>query len=1535
MRTRLACLAWAVAAVVPLCSVTVPNAPAPTSDPSLVVRFADGGSRHDGEDAVHDAGGRIVASIPSLGYDVVTSADLGRTRALLAIDERIAVVDANGIRTAAARPNDPSFADTLHCGQAYLEHVRIPQAWDVVKGTGNLDIAVLDTGFDLGHPDLDGRFVAGWDFVGDDDDPRVDTSWEPTHHATSVATLAAAETDNAIGSAGVAWNARIIPVRVLDDKAVGTDSDIAAGIAWATDHGAEIINMSLAGPHPSAVLEAAVAYAADAGVVVVAAAGNEGAEEPRYPAAYPSVLSVGAADDYGDPIPTSNRGPWVDVLAPGNAGFNVSREHHGCLAYNPDYPGLGDATSFSTAIVSGAAALVLTQHPDWSPAQVIRRIELTANDRGPAGFDDHSGHGLLDAYAAVAGPRANVAPVHAGDASEPNDVIDRATPVESGRPRSASIAPIGDEDWYRIAAPGPGRITVQATSEDLDLLGVAYSPERDRLGNERNVSDPWRCCSPQQIAVDAPGTYAVRIRSTPRTIDYLGPAHTGRYAVTLTWSSEPPTGFAEAELVVPPRGSEADVRTYPSAVAVADVTDDGLDDLLVATHHNRDPEYVYVYAQRNDHTLASPDRIAVPDGVTDMAPGDLDGDGDTDVAVSTDDGVDALVQDGGRLQHGGRIMSVDAPTGLAVADVAGSPDPEVLAEADHGGLVMGSRSGTSWSQRLIDDRGVSVAIRVADVTGDGLQDIVGGSRGDYFAWEPDIGTHIRTLVQTASGDFVRRDDELPLMGPFEQIPWIQDLELVDATGDGRLDVVATGSTHADGRFFLIPQRADGTWDVTPPVAPVAGLPYGAVTLADLDMDGSEEIVFQTSDRRDVTGVDVYRPAEGAPLDAHSSFVTDGYVLPKADGIAGDLDGDRRGDLAGIRYSEGATIAWQLGDTQGRAPLWVRDVTPSDNATDVSRTVTPKVRFQRDVDEVTIGSGVRLEDGQTRVTIAATSTYDASRHEVTLRPLAPLVAGRAYQVVVAGVRDEQDTMIGRHVTRFTVAPATVVADHASDFNGDGSDDVAIAAPAEDVVGAVNAGVVHVMYGSPNGVVGGGQLWQQGKNGMAGTAEAGDGFGSALAAADLNADGFDDLVVGAPGEDVGTRLDAGSIHILLGSRIGLRAPAGGSFTQDSPGVPDAAETGDRFGWSLASGRFDNVSGDDVAVGSVGESVNGMAAAGAIHVLRGGSNGLVATEALVYHLESKDVGLVAEPKDAFGFALAAGDLDGDGHDDLAVGVPGRDHQPLPRWTGDTPALRDDAGLVAVFKGSIVGLRASTTLRDIHSYWPDIDGIGAGDRFGSALAIADVGGRTPVDGYGDLIVGIPGTLARPYGAHTGQIGVIFSDHRGPGWNRQFIQPFPDFVPDDTPDIRFGAVLAAVEGNGVPATIAAGTPGTTVGTAERAGTARVYRGGIALSTDLLNLGIELYGIGHERTLHQNSAGLPDVAEAGDRFGGAVSLLDVDGDRTYDLVAGVPGEDAAGGVQVIRTPYAKTPLSVLLTQDSANVPDSEESGDAFGAILGR
>ncbi len=291
-------------------------------------------------------------------------------------------------------PNDEMYAQ-----QWNLEAINMPAAWDVTAGEG-VTVAVIDTGVTRVSDLAETAFVPGFDFVDDDDDAT-----DLHGHGTHVAGTIAQSTNNGIGVAGVAFKAKIMPIRVLDANGFGNVADIAEGIRFAADHGATVINMSLGGRSAAATMQDAVTYAHDKGVTIVAAAGNDGSSGSSYPARYEHVIGVSAVGPSGDKAPYSNFGIGVDIAAPGGA---KTQEHPewGILQQtlnrrNPRestfeyYQG----TSMASPHVAGVAALIQSQGVT-APDEVEKILKLSAQ-AVPNDKQNYFGSGRLDAQAAV------------------------------------------------------------------------------------------------------------------------------------------------------------------------------------------------------------------------------------------------------------------------------------------------------------------------------------------------------------------------------------------------------------------------------------------------------------------------------------------------------------------------------------------------------------------------------------------------------------------------------------------------------------------------------------------------------------------------------------------------------------------------------------------------------------------------------------------------------------------------------------------------------------------------------------------------------------------------------------------------------------------------------------------------------------------------------------------------------------------------------------------------------------------------------
>ena len=253
-------------------------------------------------------------------------------------------------------------SDPLMPQQYSLGRMDVYEVWDAGAIGQGVTVAVVDSGVDFTHPDLAGVFVSrGRDFINNDDDATDDHG-----HGTHVTGIIAMRPDNGVGGAGVAYGARILPVKAMSANGGGGAALISEGIAWAADQGAKIINLSLGSLYPSQTLEAAVTYATNKGALVVAAAGNHGAATPMYPAAYPQALSV-CATDHGDRRASfSGYGPSVDVCAPG-ADIVSTVRGGGWQTW--------DGTSMAAPAASAVAALIWSRYPTWD-AQAVRAALL-------------------------------------------------------------------------------------------------------------------------------------------------------------------------------------------------------------------------------------------------------------------------------------------------------------------------------------------------------------------------------------------------------------------------------------------------------------------------------------------------------------------------------------------------------------------------------------------------------------------------------------------------------------------------------------------------------------------------------------------------------------------------------------------------------------------------------------------------------------------------------------------------------------------------------------------------------------------------------------------------------------------------------------------------------------------------------------------------------------------------------------------------------------------------------------------------------
>lgn len=489
----------------------------------------------------------------------------------------------------------------------------------------------------------------------------------------------------------------------------------------------------------------------------------------------------------------------------------------------------------------------------------------------------------------------------------------------------------------------------------------------------------------------------------------------------------------------------------------------------------------------------------------------------------------------------------------------------------------------------------------------------------------------------------------------------------------------------------------------------------------------------------------------------------------------------------------------------------------------------------------------------------------------------------------------------------------------DFNGDGYADLAIGVPNEGINGKASAGSVNIIYGSTSGLSATSTSDQRffqdysvagadASTNIKDVSEVDDHFGAAVAAGDFNGDGYSDLAIGVPDEDVGSSIagaGAGAVNVIYGSKSGLSPnnPIANQFWTQTAAKLKVSQPGDHFGATLATGDFDNDGYADLAIGVAFDKINGKAEAGSVTILYGSTSGLSTSASVqsqrIFEDSPRIMG-ISEVGDHFGASLAVGDFNKDGYSDLAVGAPEKD---------------DGLGGVNIIYGSASGLSATSTPNQL---WgqdsPGLEKSAEQDsRFGAALASGDFN----ADGYSDLAIGVPGHISVVFGAL-------------PGLSAASV---PDVLldPCESCFYAFGSVLASGDFNGDGfADLATGDPNSSAGSSgSTPGEAWVFNGestGISASPSLDLTGFPL--------------------QSG--FGAALAAGDFDNDGLSDLAIGAPnwntGQCSGGGgecgifpgmVQVWYRPVPEYPhgSDQVWTQDSPGVEDVADDGDMFGAAL--
>ena len=444
----------------------------------------------------------------------------------------------------------------------------------------------------------------------------------------------------------------------------------------------------------------------------------------------------------------------------------------------------------------------------------------------------------------------------------------------------------------------------------------------------------------------------------------------------------------------------------------------------------------------------------------------------------------------------------------------------------------------------------------------------------------------------------------------------------------------------------------------------------------------------------------------------------------------------------------------------------------------------------------------------------------------------------------------------------------------DFNGDGADDLATGMPFDDCLagfGPVDCGSVVIRYGVPRTGLATGLadhiLNQQG-SGSPDQADEDDLFGRALAACDINGDGFDDLAVGIPGEDHLGESDAGAIQVYYGSSAGISNTGIVFYTQSTDGIPGNVEESDGFGHSLACGDFNGDSFADLAIGAPFEDIGSTIGAGMVIFIPGSDVGTRPDLATSLDQDSSGMDGSCEDTEFFAYTLAAGDFDADTFDDVAIGV-------LIETQGDVAS-----GAVHMVWGGASGITSAGNFLFFESALggsPE-----SGDEFGRALAVGDFDG----DGHDDLAIGVPFEDLGAF-ADTGNVGVVYGDPTGFNFTRSqgFDQDGILGAPSTESGDHFGFALASgdFDGDG-PDDLAIGHP------------AEHYFGPLDGAVTVI-MGASVVGLSPSRSrlFVSGLSGTPgDPGEHNKQFGFALAAGDFDGDRYADLAIGIPFDNEGG-----------------------------------------
>jgi subtilisin family serine protease len=880
----------------------------------LIVKFRDSGNPADKTHALRNAtasdplgpvlGRQGAGQAAATGFQLLTihpQVDLGAEIARLQKNPAVEFVEPNyplKLEASAITPNDFEFARQWALSNPggtdakTNADIDATEAWAYTTGDKKVIVAVVDTGIDYFHEDLvdnlwvnqkeipfngiddDGNgFVDdyyGYDFVSNDSDP-----FDDNEHGTHVAGIIGARGNNGMGISGVCWNVSIMAVKAFDENGNGNVSDAISAITYAVKNGARIINASWSSDEKSRALEEVCQYAADAGVLIVAAAGNSHTDAPVYPAGYDTVLAVGATDAKDARATFSNSGAYVDVAAPGVDILSTLPEN----GY-----GLLSGTSMAAPHVAGVAALVLSRHPEYGRQELF---DILINSVDPITFDQPLGNGRINAARAVLMDqplpmaRLSITATLTGEIDATGSAggaffAGYGLFIGSGR---------GPTNWIQITnsiQPLTNAFIATVNSGLIpDGAAVVQLVVSNRTGNAAVVNSPVQVLNalvsyPLSGDVLSPGKFEIR-----GTVYGLHKTYQLSYGVGLNPTEWQPLGGTNTGQIIEGELGKWDATGLPTGyyclrlVTLDPGSESEFQAPAIYIDHHLKPGWPVHLATDADFPTAEWRNLRVAD---------LDGDGKAEL-VLIDAGTRTHQQTlmvyslSGELLWS-RELGFDIPPDIpAIGDIDGDGKMEIFVDGPNGILGFhydGTPLGGGWPVQTQTSNHAKV---LADLDGDGHLELITFSQ-EYSATQV---PELRELaVYAADGNLIRHW-LLPWCGFTNDVQKIFPA-VADLDGQPGLEIVAVSGCSQISAYDY--RRADPIWQ-----ANVDGTILASPVIGDVDGNGSPDIVVATASSNGATNAGVYifnasgQRWRGWPVLEDYSFETSPAL--------GDLDKDGR------------------------------------------------------------------------------------------------------------------------------------------------------------------------------------------------------------------------------------------------------------------------------------------------------------------------------------------------------------------------------------------------------------------------------------------------------------------------------------------------------------------------------------------------------------------------------------------------------------------------------------------------------------------